>query len=151
MSFEEVPNAPTTQTEDSGAPEQPQTQQATEPSAPSEQAPIEQASEPSAPSEQAPIEQASELSPQPAERNAAAAPRSEKEPNMEDFATALETFEQEQAQTEAALNEEQIVTGTVLKVTAEYVVVDIGYKSEGVVRVAEFTDAEGNVTVKRGD
>ncbi len=70
---------------------------------------------------------------------------------MEDFATALETFEQEQAQTEAALNEEQIVTGTVLKVTAEYVVVDIGYKSEGVVRVAEFTDSEGNVTVKRGD
>src|ERR1700690_2779239 len=151
MSFEEVPNAPTTQTEDSGAPEQPQTQQATEPSAPSEQAPIEQASEPSAPSEQAPIEQASELSPQPAERNAAAAPRSEKEPSMEDFATALETFEQEQAQTEAALNEEQIVTGTVLKVTAQYVVVDVGYKSEGVVQVAEFQDSEGNVTVKRGD
>ena len=70
---------------------------------------------------------------------------------MEDFATALETFEQEQAQTEAALNEEQIVTGTVLKVTAQYVVVDIGYKSEGVVQVAEFTDSEGNVTVKRGD
>jgi small subunit ribosomal protein S1 len=166
MSFEEVPNAPTTQTEDSGAPEQPQTQQATEPSAPSEQAPIEQASEPSAPSEQAHVEQASELSPiaeqphleqapepspQPAERTAAAAPRSEKEPSMEDFATALETFEQEQAQTEAALNEEQIVTGTVLKVTAQYVVVDIGYKSEGVVQVAEFTDSDGNVTVKRGD
>ena len=70
---------------------------------------------------------------------------------MEDFATALETFEQEQAQTEAALNEEQIVTGTVLKVTAQYVVVDIGYKSEGVVPVAEFTDHEGNVTVQRGD
>ena len=166
MSFEEVSNAPTTQTEDSGAPEQPQTQQATELSAPSEQAPIEQASEPSAPSEQAHVEQASELSPiaeqphleqapepspQPAERTAAAAPRSEKEPSMEDFATALETFEQEQAQTEAALNEEQIVTGTVLKVTAQYVVVDIGYKSEGVVQVAEFTDSDGNVTVKRGD
>ena len=70
---------------------------------------------------------------------------------MEDFATALETFEQEQAQTEAALNEEQIVTGTVLKVTAQYVVVDIGYKSEGVVQVAEFQDHEGNVTVQRGD
>ena len=52
---------------------------------------------------------------------------------MEDFATALETFEQEQAQTEAALNDEQIVTGTVLKITPQYVVVDIGYKSEGVV------------------
>jgi len=69
---------------------------------------------------------------------------------MEDFATALETFEQEQAQTEAALNDEQIVTGTVLKITPQYVVVDIGYKSEGVVPVAEFTDPEGNVTVQPG-
>jgi len=39
----------------------------------------------------------------------------------------------------------------VLKVTAQYVVVDIGYKSEGVVQVAEFQDHEGNVTVQRGD
>ncbi len=70
---------------------------------------------------------------------------------MEDFATALETFEQEQAQTEAALNEDQIVSGTVLKVTPQYVVVDIGYKSEGVVPVAEFQDHEGNVSVQRGD
>ena len=70
---------------------------------------------------------------------------------MEDFATALETFEQEQAQTEAALNDEQIVTGTVLKITPQYVVVDIGYKSEGVVPVAEFTDSEGNVSVQPGE
>ncbi len=148
MIFEETPNAPTTQTEDSGASEQPQTQQATEPSAAFEQPNLEQTAEPSPIAEQAHIEPASEPSPQPP---ATTAPRSEKEPTMEDFATALETFEQEQAQTEAALNEEQIVTGTVLKVTAQYVVVDIGYKSEGVVPVAEFTDHEGNVTVKRGD
>jgi len=82
---------------------------------------------------------------------AAAPARSEKEPSMEDFATALETFEQEQAQTEAALNDEQIVPGTVLKITPQYVVVDIGYKSEGVVPVAEFTDSEGNVTVRPGE
>jgi small subunit ribosomal protein S1 len=87
----------------------------------------------------------------PAEAAPAAAPRSEKEPSMEDFATALETFEQEQAQTEAALNEEQVVTGTVLKVTPQYVVIDIGYKSEGVVPVAELHDHEGNVRVQRGD
>ncbi len=70
---------------------------------------------------------------------------------MEDFASALESFEQEQAQTEAALNDEQIVSGHVLKVTPQYIVVDIGYKSEGVVPVAEFTDHEGNVTVQPGD
>jgi small subunit ribosomal protein S1 len=87
----------------------------------------------------------------PAETVPATAPRSEKEPSMEDFATALETFEQEQAQTEAALNEEQVITGTVLKVTPQYVLVDIGYKSEGVVPVAELQDHEGNVRVQRGD
>jgi len=70
---------------------------------------------------------------------------------MEDFATALETFEQEQAQTEAALNDEQIIAGTVLKITPQYVVVDIGYKSEGVIPVAEFTDSEGNVSVQPGE
>src|SRR5271167_23251 len=95
--------------------------------------------------------QTSHSAPHPAETATAAAPRSEKEPSMEDFATALETFEQEQAQTEAALNEEQIVTGTVLKVTPQYVLVDIGYKSEGVVPVAEMQDHEGNVGVQRGD
>ena len=81
---------------------------------------------------------------------AAPAKRAEKEP-AEDFASALESFEQEQAQAEAALNDEQIVSGHVLKVTPQYVVVDIGYKSEGVVPVAEFTDHEGNVTVQPGD
>src|SRR5664280_2893669 len=181
MSFEETHNAPSTPTQDSGAPEQPQPQQASEPSTaaepphleqasepstaaehphleqasepstPAQQPHIEQASEPSPAAEQPHLEQASAPSTHPAETAGAAAPRSEKEPTMEDFATALETFEQEQAQTEAALNEEQIVTGTVLKVTAQYVVVDIGYKSEGVVQVAEFTDPEGNVTVQRGD
>src|SRR5271157_4337432 len=86
-----------------------------------------------------------------AEPATVAAPRSDKEPSMDDFATALETFEQEQAQTEAALNDEQIVTGTVLKITPQYVVVDIGYKSEGVVPVAEFTDSQGNVSVQPGE
>src|ERR1022692_3010650 len=136
MSFEETPNAPSTPTQDSGAPEQPQTQQDSEPSTAADPPHIQQASEPSS---------------HPAKTAGAAAPRSEKEPTMEDFATALETFEQEQAQTEAALNEEQVVTGTVVKVTSQYVMVDIGYKSEGVVPLAELQDHEGNVTVQRGD
>ena len=70
---------------------------------------------------------------------------------MEDFASALESFEQEQAATEAALNEDALLTGRVLKITAQFVVVDIGYKSEGVVPLAELQDHEGNVTVQPGD
>ena len=74
--------------------------------------------------EQQPADQIPDTSTHPSSAGpaAAAVPRSEKEPSMEDFATALETFEQEQAQTEAALNDEQIVTGTVLKITPQYVV-----------------------------
>jgi small subunit ribosomal protein S1 len=144
MSFEETHNAPTTQTQESGAAEQPETQAAEQPEVQAAEQPDTQ------PAEHA-TEPASDSSTHSVDAAPAAAPRSEKEPTMEDFASALETFEQEQAQTEAALNEEQIVTGTVLKVTAQYVVVDIGYKSEGVVQVAEFQDHEGNVTVQRGD
>ncbi len=148
MSFEETHNAPTTQTQEPAAAEQPSTQPVQQP----EEQPIQQAETHTA--EPHSSEPASET-PTPAEATTpaetAAAPRSDKEPSMEDFASALESFEQEQAQTEAALNEEQIVTGTVLKVTPQYVVVDIGYKSEGVVPVAEFQDHDGNVTVQRGD
>jgi small subunit ribosomal protein S1 len=128
MSFEETHNAPTTQTQEFGSAEQPEPQTAEQPQ----------------------DQSAAQPQPEPA-AEAPPASRAEKEPSMEDFATALETFEQEQAQTEAALNEDQIVSGTVLKVTAQYVVVDIGYKSEGVIPVSEFTDHEGNVTVQRGD
>jgi small subunit ribosomal protein S1 len=144
MSFEETHNAPTTQTQESGAAEQPQNQAAEQPEVCAAEQPNPQATEQHS-------EAATESTPRSADTAPVPAPKSEKEPSMEDFATALETFEQEQAQTEAALNEEQIVTGTVLKVTAQYVVVDIGYKSEGVVQVAEFQDHEGNVTVQRGD
>ena len=70
---------------------------------------------------------------------------------MEDFAAALESFEQEQAATEAALNEEALLTGRVLKITPQYVVVDIGYKSEGVVPLAELQDHDSNVKVHPGD
>jgi len=66
---------------------------------------------------------------------------------MEDFATALETFT---AETEA-LNESRIHKGTVLKITPTHVVVDIGYKSEGLVPVAEVNDGDGNPKVQPGD
>ncbi|MGB8887296.1 MAG: 30S ribosomal protein S1 [Candidatus Korobacteraceae bacterium] len=148
MSFEETHNAPTTQTQESGAAEQPETQATDQSNAQPEVHAVEQ---PQAQPVEQPSEPASVSSAPSGDTTPVAAPKSEKEPTMEDFASALETFEQEQAQTEAALNEEQIVTGTVLKVTPQYVVVDIGYKSEGVVQVAEFQDHEGNVTVQRGD
>jgi small subunit ribosomal protein S1 len=47
--------------------------------------------------------------------------------------------------------EGEVVKGTVLRVTGSEVVVDVGYKSEGVIAISEFLDEEGQVTVIAGD
>lgn len=55
---------------------------------------------------------------------------------------------------EARIKEPQegdIVKGTVIQINHDYVVVDIGYKSEGQVSLREFLDREGQPTVQVGD
>ncbi len=47
--------------------------------------------------------------------------------------------------------EGEVVKGTVLKVTASEVVIDVGYKSEGIIQIGEFLDENGEVTVQAGD
>ncbi|MDQ3281523.1 MAG: 30S ribosomal protein S1 [Acidobacteriota bacterium] len=49
------------------------------------------------------------------------------------------------------LTEGEIIRGRVIKVTPTDVVVDIGYKSEGLLPVQEVTSYDGQVKVKRGD
>ena len=47
--------------------------------------------------------------------------------------------------------EGELVTGRVISIDKDHVLVDIGYKSEGQVRIQEFLDQNGNVTAKVGD
>ncbi len=47
--------------------------------------------------------------------------------------------------------EGEVVKGTVLQVTETDIIVDVGYKSEGLISVNEFLDETGNVTVQAGD
>ena len=47
--------------------------------------------------------------------------------------------------------EGEVVKGTVLKVTDTAVIVDVGYKSEGLIQIIEFLDENGLVTVQQGD
>jgi small subunit ribosomal protein S1 len=49
------------------------------------------------------------------------------------------------------IKEGEIVHGRVIQVTKDYVVVDIGYKSEGQVNINEFPSIDGQVPVKEGD
>jgi len=44
-----------------------------------------------------------------------------------------------------------VLTGRVLLITRDYVIVDINYKCEGQVPLAEFIDPDGNVVVTEGD
>src|ERR1022692_109686 len=45
---------------------------------------------------------------------------------------------------------DEVLQGTVLSVTAKDVIVDFGYKSEGLVPIEQFRNPDGNVTVQRG-
>jgi len=92
-------------------------------------------------------------SPQPAPKDAsptmASRPDDDEEPRPSgdvDFGQLLDQFEQEQA----SLQEGEVVRGTVVGISERGVVIDFGYKSEGIVNPAEFTE-NGVLAVKAGD
>lgn len=49
------------------------------------------------------------------------------------------------------IQEGELITGEIIKIDEEYVLVDIGYKSEGIIPIREFKDADGKLTAKAGD
>ncbi len=49
------------------------------------------------------------------------------------------------------IQEGELIKGEIIKIDEEYVLVDIGYKSEGVIRINEFQNSDGKVTAKPGD
>jgi small subunit ribosomal protein S1 len=50
-----------------------------------------------------------------------------------------------------SIQEGEVVKGEIVQIDKEYVLVDIGYKSEGQIPIQEFIDSEGNLTAKVGD
>src|SRR6202795_496577 len=66
----------------------------------------------------------------------------------DDFAAALQNFETE---TEESVGDDHVIKGTVVKLTATHVVVDIGAKSEGMAPIAEILDHEGKPKFQPGD
>ena len=69
-----------------------------------------------------------------------------------DFAAALESFEAEQSAAEAAAPaEDHLIKGSVVKLTDKYVVVDVGFKSEGMVPLAQVIGRDGQPRFKPGD
>ncbi len=64
-----------------------------------------------------------------------------------DFGAILEQFEQEQT----LFSSGELVQGKVVGISERGILVDFGYKSEGVVAKEEFTLPTGEITVKEGD
>ncbi len=67
--------------------------------------------------------------------------------NPDEYARLLESYDTSFRN----IAEGEVVKGTVLKVTASEVIVDVGYKSEGIIAVTEFVDETGQITVEAGD
>ncbi|MFC1824636.1 30S ribosomal protein S1 [Thermodesulfobacteriota bacterium] len=49
------------------------------------------------------------------------------------------------------IHEGKVLNGEIVQIDKEYVLVDIGYKSEGQIRINEFINMEGELTAKVGD
>ncbi|CAN5542582.1 30S ribosomal protein S1 [soil metagenome] len=72
---------------------------------------------------------------------------SESEHDGDSFASLFE----QSLQTGGFVKEGEIVSGTVVAVQRDHAVIDIGGKSEGIIALAEFADAQGQINVKAGD
>jgi small subunit ribosomal protein S1 len=65
----------------------------------------------------------------------------------EDFGKILEQHERE---SHLDISEGEVVKGTVVKITGQDVIINVGFKSEGIVKIAEFKDGD-QVTIQPGD
>ncbi len=72
--------------------------------------------------------------------------KTENMPSLEDFEALLSEFD-----VAPQIRENEIAVGKVLEVNKDYVLVDIGFKSEGRVSLSEFVNMSGKIEVTPGD
>lgn len=72
--------------------------------------------------------------------------KTENMPSLADFEALLAEFD-----VAPQIRENEVALGKVLEVNKDYVLVDIGFKSEGRVPLNEFADMSGKINVKAGD
>lgn len=77
----------------------------------------------------------------------------EEEMEMQDgeFEESFEELLKDYEQGGFELKRNDVVEGTIVQVNPDSVVVDVGYKSEGVIPLREFADEKGEINVKVGD
>lgn len=72
---------------------------------------------------------------------------SETEENIQGSDNFMELYEESLK----SIHEGKVIKGEIVQVDKEFVLVDIGYKSEGQIRIDEFVNLEGQLTAKVGD
>ncbi len=68
-----------------------------------------------------------------------------------DDSSGDDSFKSLYEQSLKTMQEGELVSGEIVMIGKEFILVDIGYKSEGQIRINEFIDAEGNLTARVGD
>src|SRR4030065_559091 len=112
---------------------------------PAEEAQAEEAQADAAQREGAKAEEA-----QAEEAMAMAAP-SESQPEQTSEEAEMETMSELYEESLRRVQEGEVVTGRIVSITKEFVMVDIGYKSEGQIPIHEFTTPEGEITAQGGE
>ncbi|MFK5925673.1 MAG: 30S ribosomal protein S1 [Desulfuromusa sp.] len=75
----------------------------------------------------------------------------EEEMELQDGEESFEELLKDYEQGGFELKRNDVVEGTIVQVNPDSVVVDVGYKSEGVIPLREFADEKGEINVKVGD
>jgi small subunit ribosomal protein S1 len=89
-----------------------------------------------------------EVAEAPEEATSSAAPEApEAFPEMSDEEKMSELYEESLRR----VQEGEVVKGRIVSITKDFVMVDIGYKSEGQIPIAEFTAPDGEITAQVGD
>ena len=70
---------------------------------------------------------------------------------QEDVMLQEESFEKIFEESIKSMQDGEVVQGKVLQITADYVIIDVGYKSEGQIPIQEFYDSDNQFTVQVGD
>lgn len=78
-------------------------------------------------------------------------PAAEEAPETGESGESMENLMEMYEESFKRFAEGEVVTGRIISVDRDFVLVDIGYKSEGQIKIHEFRDEAGNITAKVGD
>jgi small subunit ribosomal protein S1 len=148
-----APEPPTAEAEEAAAPEPPPAPEAEEAAAPEPPTAETEGTAAEVPTPALEAEEAAAPEPPPAPEAEEAATPEPPPPSLAEAAPEESDEEMTELYEESLrrVQEGEVVRGRIVSITKEFVMVDIGYKSEGQIPIHEFTTPEGEITAQIGD